>query len=120
MGIRRPDFSRRVAVTGLGIISPIGQDIPTAWDNLVDGRSGLHEITRWDPTPYEAKVGGEVNEFDGTQWMDFKAIRRTDRNVVIGVAAAKQALADAGLEITDDNRDDIGVIFGSAAAARTC
>ena len=113
MGIRRPDFSRRVAVTGLGIISPVGQDVPTAWDNLVNGRSGLHEITRWDPTPYEAKVSGEVNDFDGTKWMDFKAIRRTDRNVVMGVAAAKQALADSGLEITDDNRDDIGVIFGS-------
>jgi 3-oxoacyl-(acyl-carrier-protein) synthase len=80
---------------------------------LTNGRSGLHEITRWDPTPYEAKAQGEVNDFDGTQWMDFKAIRRTDRNVVMGVASAKQALADSGLEITDDNRDDIGVIFGS-------
>ena len=113
MGIRRPDFSRRVAVTGLGIISPIGQDKDTVWDNLVNGRSGLKKITRWDPSPYEAQVSGEVNDFDGTQWMDFKAIRRTDRNVVFGVAAAKQALADSGLEITDDNRDDIGILFGS-------
>ena len=48
--MRKPDFSRRVAVTGLGIISPVGADIPTAWANLVDGNSGLHEITRWDPT----------------------------------------------------------------------
>ena len=58
MGIRRPDFSRRVAVTGLGIISPIGQDIDTVWDNLSNGRSGLNEITRWDPTPYEAQDRG--------------------------------------------------------------
>jgi 3-oxoacyl-[acyl-carrier-protein] synthase II len=112
MGIRRPDFSRRVAVTGLGIISPIGQDKDTVWDSLVNGRSGLKKITRWDPTPYEAQISGEV-DFDGTEWMDFKAIRRTDRNVVMGVASAKQALADSGLEITDANRDDIGVIYGS-------
>ncbi|MEP7158240.1 MAG: beta-ketoacyl-ACP synthase II, partial [Chloroflexota bacterium] len=113
MPYRRPDFSRRVAVTGLGIISPIGQDKDAVWDSLVHGRSGLKKITRWDPTPYEAQIAGEVNDFDGTRWMDFKAIRRTDRNVVLGVASAKQALADSGLEITDDNRDDIGVIFGS-------
>ncbi len=112
MGIRRPDFSRRVAVTGLGIISPIGQDKDTVWDNLVNGRSGLKKITRWDPTPYEAQISGEV-EFDGTQWMDFKAIRRTDRNVVMGVASAKQALADSGLVVDEGNRDDIGVIYGS-------
>jgi 3-oxoacyl-[acyl-carrier-protein] synthase II len=113
MAFRGPDFSRRVAVTGLGIVSPIGQDVDTVWDNLVNGRSGLKLITRWDPEPYEAKASGEINDFDGTAWMDFKAIRRTDRNVVMGVAAAKMALADSGLEITEQNRDDIGVIFGS-------
>jgi 3-oxoacyl-[acyl-carrier-protein] synthase II len=111
--MRRPDFNRRVAVTGLGVISPIGQDVDTVWDNLVKGQSGLKRITRWDPSPYEAQASGEINDFDGTKWMDFKAIRRTDRNVVMGVAAAKQALTDSGLEITPDNRDDIGVIFGS-------
>ena len=66
MPMRRPDFSRRVAVTGLGIISPIGQDVDTVWDNLVHSRSGLKKITRWDPTPYEAQVSGEINDFDGT------------------------------------------------------
>ena len=113
MPMRRPDFSRRVAVTGLGIISPVGQDKDTVWDNLINGRSGLRKITRWDPTPYEAQVAGEIEDFDGTQWMDFKAIRRTDKNVVMGVAAAKQALDDSGLVVDDGNRDDIGVIFGS-------
>ena len=58
--MRRPDFSRRVAVTGLGVISPIGQDVDTVWNNLVAGRTGLHRITRWDPTPYEAQIAGEV------------------------------------------------------------
>jgi 3-oxoacyl-[acyl-carrier-protein] synthase II len=111
--MRRPDYTRRVAVTGLGIISPIGQDIDTAWSNLVEGRSGLKRITRFDPSPYEAQAAGEVNDFDPNAWMNFKEVRRTDRNVVLGVAAAKQALADSGLEITDENRDEIGVIFGS-------
>lgn len=111
--MRRPDYDRRVAVTGLGIISPIGQDVETAWSNLVEGRTGLRRITRFDPSPYEAQANGEVDDFDPTAWMNFKEVRRTDRNVVFGVAAAKQALADSGLEVSDDNRDDIGVIFGS-------
>jgi 3-oxoacyl-[acyl-carrier-protein] synthase II len=113
--MRRPDFSRRVAVTGLGIISPIGQDVTTAWQNLVAGNSGLKRITRWDPSAMECQAAGEVNDFDPNQWMNFKAVRRTDRNVVFGVAAAKQAVADAGLEISTANRDDIGVVFGSGA-----
>jgi 3-oxoacyl-[acyl-carrier-protein] synthase II len=111
--MRRPDFSRRVAVTGLGVISPIGNDVETVWRNLSEGNSGLRRITRFDPSPYEAQAAGEVNDFDPNQWMDFKAVRRTDRNVVFGVAAAKQALTDSGLEITNENRDEIGVIFGS-------
>jgi beta-ketoacyl-acyl-carrier-protein synthase II len=110
--MRRPDFSRRVAVTGMGVISPIGQDLDTVWTNLVKGVSGLRRITRWDPTPYEAQIAGEV-DFDASPWMDFKAARRTDRNVVMGVAVAKMALTHSGLEVTDANRDDLGVIFGS-------
>ncbi|HEX5451222.1 MAG TPA: beta-ketoacyl-ACP synthase II [Candidatus Limnocylindrales bacterium] len=113
--MHRPDPNRRVAVTGLGVISPIGQAVETAWQSLVEGRTGLHRITRWDPEPYENQIAGEVNDFDATAWMDFKAVRRTDKNVVMGVAAAKQALADSGLEVTIDNRDDMGVIFGSGA-----
>jgi 3-oxoacyl-[acyl-carrier-protein] synthase II len=111
--MRRPDYTRRVAVTGLGIISPIGSDLETAWTNLVEGHSGLKRITRFDPSIYEAQAAGEVNDFDPNAWMNFKEVRRTDRNVVLGVAAAKMALADSGLEISDENRDDIGVIFGS-------
>jgi len=111
--MRRPDPDRRVAVTGLGVISPIGQDVATVWESLVEGRSGLKRITRFDPSQYEAQAAGEIEDFDYAKWMDFKAARRTDRNVVLGVAAAKQALADSGLEITEQNRDEIGVIFGS-------
>ncbi len=62
--MRRPDFNRRVAVTGLGVISPIGLDVDTVWKNLVDGVTGLRRITRWDPTPYEAQVAGEIDDFN--------------------------------------------------------
>jgi 3-oxoacyl-[acyl-carrier-protein] synthase II len=113
MPIRRPDYNRRVAVTGLGLISPVGNDIATAWDNLVHGRTGIKPVTRWDTTPYGVQGAGEVTDFDPNHWMDFKAVRRTDRNVTMGVAAAKQALADSELEVTPENRDDIGIIFGS-------
>ena len=111
--MRRPDFSRRVAVTGLGIISPIGSDVPTAWTNLVEGNSGLRLITRWDPEVTTCHAAGEVNDFEASDWMDFKAVRRTDKNVVFGVAAAKQAMSDSGLEVTAENSEEIGVVFGS-------
>jgi 3-oxoacyl-[acyl-carrier-protein] synthase II len=111
--MRRPDPNRRVAVTGLGVISPIGQDVETVWRNLSAGNSGLKRITRFDPSPYEPQAAGEVADFEPAKWMDFKAARRTTRNVVMGVASAKQALADSGLEVTNENRDDIGVVFGS-------
>ena len=111
--MRAPDYNRRVAVTGLGVISPIGQDVETVWRNLSAGNSGLRRITRFDPSPYEPQAAGEVDDFEPAKWMDFKAARRTTRNVVMGVAAAKQALTDSGLEITPENRDELGVIFGS-------
>jgi 3-oxoacyl-[acyl-carrier-protein] synthase II len=111
--MRRPDFSRRVAVTGLGIISPIGTDIPTVWTNLYEGNTGLHRITRWDPEVTTCHAAGEVDDFEAADWMDFKAVRRTDKNVVFGVAAAKQALTDSGLAVTPENSEDIGVVFGS-------
>jgi len=111
--MRRPDYNRRVAVTGLGIVSPVGSDIPTAWANLVAGNSGLRLITYWDPTVVDCQAAGEVHDFDSNLWMDFKAVRRTDKNVVFAVAAAKQAVADSGLEIGPANSEDVGVIFGS-------
>ena len=104
--MRRPDFSRRVAVTGLGIISPVGNDISTAWTNLVEGNTGLKRITRWDPEITTCHAAGEVNDFEPKDWMNFKAIRRTDKNVVFGVASATQALADSGLEVDEDNSED--------------
>ena len=117
--MRRPDYSRRVVVTGLGVISCVGNDKDTAWSNLLNGVSGLREITRFDTSAYSHKWAGEVEGFDATAWMDAKAVRRSEPTMWYGVAAAKQAIADAGLEITDENREDIGVVFGSGAGGQT-
>lgn len=117
--MRRPDYDRRVVVTGLGVISPVGNDKATAWSNLVNGVSGLGPITRFDTTPYEAKLAGEVQGFTASDWMDAKAARRSESSLHFGVAAAKQALADSGFEVTDANRTEVGVIFGSGAGGQS-
>jgi 3-oxoacyl-[acyl-carrier-protein] synthase II len=111
--VRQPDFNRRVVVTGLGVISPVGNDKDTAWGNLVRGNSGIVEITKFDVSRYEHTAAGEVKEFEAAHWMDPKAARRSESSIHYGVAAAKQAVADSGFEISDANRTDVGVIFGS-------
>jgi 3-oxoacyl-[acyl-carrier-protein] synthase II len=116
--VRKPDYDRRVAITGLGVISPVGNDVPTAWHNLTHGVSGLAELTRFDVSRYEHKWGGEVRDFTASDWMDPKHARRSELSVHFGVAAAKQALADSGLEVTDENREEIGVIFSSGAGGQ--
>ena len=116
--MRRPDYDRRVVVTGLGVISPVGNDKATAWSNLTEGVSGLGPITYFDTEPYEAKVAGEVRDFDAKEWMDPKAARRSESSMHFGVAAAKQALADSGFELTDENRTEVGVVFGSGAGGQ--
>jgi 3-oxoacyl-[acyl-carrier-protein] synthase II len=116
--VRKPDYDRRVVVTGLGVVSPVGNDKQTAWDNLIRGNSGLGEITRFDVSRYEQKAGGEVKDFDPKEWMDPKAARRGESAMHFGVAAAKQALADSGFEVTDDNRTEVGVVFGSGAGGQ--
>ncbi|MFL5779486.1 MAG: beta-ketoacyl synthase N-terminal-like domain-containing protein, partial [Chloroflexota bacterium] len=116
--MRKPDYNRRVVVTGLGVISPVGNDVTTAWSNMLNGHSGLDTITRFDPSPYEAKLAGEVRDFDATAWMDPKAVRRSESSMHFGVAAAKQALADSGFELDDENRTEVGVVFGSGAGGQ--
>ena len=116
--MRSPDHTRRVVVTGLGVISPVGNDKDTAWKNLLDGVSGLGDITRFDATPYDHHIAGEVRNFDPSAWMEHKAVRRSEHEMHFGVAAAKQAIADAGYEINDSNRTDVGVVFGSGAGGQ--
>lgn len=116
--MRQPDYTRRVVVTGLGVVSPVGNDKTTAWKNLLDGVSGLSVITKFDVTRYAQKAGGEIRDFDPLPWMDVKAVRRSESATWYAVCAAKQAIADAGLEITDGNREEIGVVFGSGAGGQ--
>ena len=117
--MRAPDHTRRVVVTGLGVISPVGNDRETAWSNLLNGVSGIQEITKFDASGYEQRAAGEVRDFVATDWMDAKAVRRSEASMHYGVAAAKQAVADSGFEITDENRTDVGVVFGSGAGGQS-
>jgi 3-oxoacyl-[acyl-carrier-protein] synthase II len=104
---------RRVVVTGLGIVSPVGSDVKTAWSNIVAGKSGIGPITGYDVSAYSTRFAGLVADFRAEDWMGPKEIRKTDPFIHYGVAAAKQALRDSGLEVTEANRDRIGVCVGS-------
>ena len=104
---------RRVVITGLGIISPIGNDVATAWNNALEGRSGITRITRFDASGFNAQIAGEVKDFDVTKYMTAKEARRMDTFIHYGIAASIEAIKDSGLEITDANRERIGCLVGS-------
>ena len=93
---------RRVAITGLGVVTPVGNDITTMWDALVHGRSGIARVASFDPAPYDSQVAGEVRGLEMGEYMDRKELRRTDRFTHLAVAAATQALRDANLEKVPD------------------
>ncbi len=102
---------RRAVITGLGAVTPVGNDVPTSWANLVAGKSGITRITRFDTEPYPVDIAGEVKEFDPAVAMGPKEIRRTGRDVHLGMAAATEAIADAELKVDAPGRT--GVILGS-------
>ena len=104
---------RRVVVTGLGIISPVGNDVPAAWSNVLAGKSGIRRITRYDASAYRSQIAGEVRDFEVTDYVPAKEVRRMDTFIHYGVAASVQALRDSGLEITEANRERIGCMVGS-------
>jgi 3-oxoacyl-[acyl-carrier-protein] synthase II len=104
---------RRVVVTGLGVISPVGNDVTSAWDNLVAGRSGIARITRFDVANFGCQIAGEVKGFDIGAYMSPKEARRMDTFIHYGIAASMQAVKDSGLEVTDANRERIGCMVGS-------
>jgi 3-oxoacyl-[acyl-carrier-protein] synthase II len=104
---------RRVVVTGLGIVCPVGNDLQSAWPQLLAGTSGITQITRFDASGYRCRIAGEVKDFDVSRYVAAKEIRRMDTFIHYGVAASVQAIADSGLEINDANRDRIGCIVGS-------
>ena len=104
---------RRVVVTGLGIVSPVGNSVAEAWDNLLAGRSGIGPITRFDASNISARIAGEVRNFDVSAYLSAKEARRMDTFIHFGMAAGIQAFKDAGLEVTPENAERIGVNIGS-------
>lgn len=113
--------ARRVVVTGIGVVSPVGIGADVSWDALVAGRSGIADITLFDTTDYPIHVAGEVTGFDATQYMDGKDVRRHDRNTHFAVAASGEALREAGLlnaegtlDTSQADPDRFGMIVGTA------
>jgi 3-oxoacyl-[acyl-carrier-protein] synthase II len=105
---------RRVVVTGLGVVTPIGHDLETFWKNLITGQCGIDRITAFDAAAFDTKIAGEVRNFDpAPAFPSPKEIRRTDRYSQFGVYAGWVALKDSGADLDKLDRDEIGVIIGS-------
>lgn len=104
---------RRVVITGLGIVSPVGTGITQAWQNIIDGKSGITRITRFDASLFTSQIAGEVKGFDVNQYISAKDARRTDLFIHYGLAAGMEAIKDAGIEVTEQNAERIGVNIGS-------
>ncbi|SDH52995.1 beta-ketoacyl-ACP synthase II [Propionivibrio dicarboxylicus] len=104
---------RKVVITGLGIISPVGNTIEQAWQNILAGRSGIDKITRFDASTFSTQIAGEVRDFDISKYIPLKDARRMDAFIHYGIAAAIDAIKDAGLEANPADADRIGVAIGS-------
>jgi len=111
---------RRVVVTGMGVVTPVGHDLNTFWQNLTAGACGIDRITNFDTSAFDTQIAGEVKNFDpAPAFPSPKEIRRTDRYSQFGVYAAWSALKDSGLDLDRENRDEIGVILGSGIGGLT-
>jgi len=104
---------RRVVVTGLGIVSPLGSAVDTAWDGIVNGRSGVGRITRMDVSAFPVQIGAQVVGFTAEDYMSTKDVRKFDPFVPFGFASAAQAIRDSGLTVNDENTSRIGVAMGA-------
>jgi 3-oxoacyl-[acyl-carrier-protein] synthase II len=108
-----PLSKRRVVVTGLGIVSPVGNDVASAWASILAGRSGIAAVSRFDTTNFPTHFGGEIRELNLEPYMSAKDARRMDAFMQYGVVAGMQAMRDSGLEVTEANSDRIGILMGS-------
>ncbi|CDM23555.1 beta-ketoacyl-ACP synthase II [Castellaniella defragrans] len=106
-------MKRRVVITGLGIVSPVGNDVQTAWDNLIHGRSGIGRVTRFDASVLNSQIAGEVKGFNVTDYMGAKEAKQMDTFIHYGVAAGIQAWRDSGMDIATEDADRAGTIIGS-------
>src|SRR5512140_3897134 len=104
---------RRVVVTGLGLVSPVGIGVEESWSALVAGKSGIGPITLFDASTFPTRIAGEVKGFDPEKYMDRKEVRRNDRFIQFALAAADMAVRDAGLEMDKEDPERIGCIVGA-------
>ncbi|MBF6623102.1 MAG: beta-ketoacyl-ACP synthase II [Pseudomonas stutzeri] len=110
---------RRVVITGMGMLSPLGNDVPSSWQGILAGRSGIGLIDHMDLSAYATRFGGSIKNFDVEQYLPAKEARKLDLFIQYGLAASFQAVRDSGLEITDANRERIGVAMGSGIGGLT-
>lgn len=110
---------RRVVITGMGMLSPLGVDVPSSWQGILAGRSGIAPIEHMDLSAFSTRFGGSVRGFDVEQYMSAKEARKLDLFIQYGLAASYQAVRDSGLEVTDANRERIGVAIGSGIGGLT-
>jgi len=106
-------YRRRVVVTGLGVVSPVGNNVATAWNNLLAGKSGITRISKFDPSQFSSQIAGEVKDFDVAEFLSPKEARRMDTFIQYGLVAGIEAFKDSGLEVTEQNAERIGVSIGS-------
>jgi len=104
---------RRVVITGIGILSPLGNDLASSWDGIVNGRSGIGPITHFDASNFVTRIAGEVKGFDATQWIAAKDVKKMDPFVHYGVAGGLMAIADSGIEVRESDAERIGVAIGA-------
>jgi 3-oxoacyl-[acyl-carrier-protein] synthase II len=104
---------KRVVVTGLGLVTPLGIGVETSWQNLLSGKSGIRRITSFDASAFPTQIAGEVDSFNPEDYIELKEVKKMDRFIHFAVAAATFALNDSGLRITDNNADRVGVLVGS-------
>lgn len=104
---------RRVVVTGLGVVSPVGIGVQASWANIIAGKSGISKITKFDASNFSSQIAGEVKDFDVSQYLPAKEARRMDTFIQFGMAAGIEAVKDAGLVATEENAERIGVAIGS-------
>ena len=110
---------RRVVITGMGVVCPLGNEVDTFWDRLLAGASGIARITRFDPTPFEVTFGGECREFDAQTLIDRRDAKRLDRFAQFAQIAGLAALKDSGLDLDRTDRSRVGVILGSGIGGLT-
>jgi 3-oxoacyl-[acyl-carrier-protein] synthase II len=106
-------MSRRVVITGIGLVSPLGLDCESTWSGLIAGKSGIVPITKFDVSPFSSRIGGEVRGFDPTEYVEKKEARKMDAFTHYGIAGTREALTDSGFVIDDSNAERTGVYIGS-------